>query len=60
MHLHGGIRFEDFERLDGQPPFYVLDRHPDGRHIVMETIHEYSQVRAGVWDRKTGRLVWQP
>ncbi len=51
-----------FERLHGERPWQVLDRHPDGRHAALQVIAslETTANRAGVWDLTTGRIVWAP
>jgi len=45
-----------FERLHGERPWQVLDRHPDGRHAALQVIAslETTANRAGVWDLTTG------
>ncbi len=51
-----------FERLHGQRPWRVLDRHPDGRHIALQVIAVLHTTvdRAAVWDLGTGRIAWAP
>jgi hypothetical protein len=51
-----------FERLHGERPWQLLDRHPDGRHVAMQVIAvlETTVHRAAVWDVEAGRIVWAP
>jgi hypothetical protein len=52
----------ELEALQGQTPLWLVDRHPDGRHVVMRTGWSAGDEgeRTGVWDEQTGELVWAP
>lgn len=52
----------ELEPLRGHPPLWVLDRHPDGRHVAIQTgwAADEEGERAGIWDEQTGELVWAP
>ncbi|HLG78229.1 MAG TPA: hypothetical protein VKX46_17570, partial [Ktedonobacteraceae bacterium] len=53
------VQFDQFEKLAGGAPYRILDKHPDGRHIVMQAKAHYSD-RSAVWEQGTGRIVWKP
>jgi hypothetical protein len=52
----------ELEALRGQAPLWVVDRHPDRRHVAMRTGWAAGDdgEQAGVWDVRTGGLVWAP
>jgi hypothetical protein len=56
------LDLSQFERLHGEKPLKVLDRHPDGRYVALQVIallHTTAE-RAAVWDLETKRIVWAP
>lgn len=52
------VRFDlaRFEPVNGQKPFRVLDRHPDGHAIALQ-YGGGSDNAAGIWDYETGKLL---
>lgn len=53
------MNLNEFELLQGEEPFLLLDRHPDGIYVAMhvETADTYS---AAVWNTETKLLAWSP
>lgn len=51
-----------FEKLYGEHPSQVLDRHADGRHVALQVIASLKTTvqRAAVWDLETRRIAWAP
>jgi hypothetical protein len=37
------INFDEFESLEKENPFFLLDQHPDGKHVAMHV------TQAGNW-----------
>jgi len=53
------INFDEFESLEKEKPFFLLDQHPDGKHLEMHV--EIGDVYlAAVWNIDTKRLAWFP
>jgi hypothetical protein len=49
---------DQYERLGGARPSFVLDEHPDGVHLALMAI-DSPYNRAAIWDRRTRSVVWQ-
>ncbi|SRR5260370_1310496 len=50
--------FEDFEKIQrGSTPSRLLDSHPDGRHVALQTDRGSE---SAVWEKETKRIVWAP
>jgi hypothetical protein len=51
---------ECYEALgDGARPAFVEDEHPDGAHVSLGAFRSPCDA-GGVWNRRTGALVWAP
>lgn len=52
------IDFETFEAFEGEKPYLLLDRHPDGTYLALQV--DIGDVAAAIWSTETKRLVWSP
>jgi hypothetical protein len=51
------VEFDAFERTPkGNAPYRILDSHPDGQYLAMQSGHAESFV----WERETKRIAWRP
>jgi hypothetical protein len=53
------IAFDTFEPMPGGAPYRLLDRHPDGIHLVMQA-KEHRAGRSAVWETGSRQIVWKP
>jgi hypothetical protein len=52
--------YPGFEALHGAQPRFVLDEHPDGEFIAMQTPPKAHRQRAAVWNTRSRKIVWAP
>lgn len=52
------IDFRTFEAFEGEKPYLLLDRHPDGAYLALQV--DIGDIAAAIWSAETRRLVWSP
>jgi hypothetical protein len=54
------VAFSSFEQVEGAVPHTLLDTHPAGELVALQTTGMQGGMteQAGVWDLATGRLTW--
>jgi hypothetical protein len=53
------IDFSAFEGFEGERPYLLLEKHPDGKHLALQ-VATADVFLAAVWNNDTKRLVWFP
>lgn len=53
------IDLSSFEEFQGEKPSLLLDRHPDGKHLILQ-VETADVFLAAVWNNETKQLVWSP
>lgn len=53
------IDFDTFESFEGDKPYLLLDRHPDGTYLALQ-VEDKADIAAAIWSAETKRLAWTP